>query len=39
MRVDLSAGWDGMRKSLHSYEESVVDEPDVTRFSQKLDHI
>ena len=39
MRVDLSAGWEGMRKSPHSDEESLVDEPDVTRFSQKLDNI
>ena len=30
MRVDLSAGWEGMRKSPHSDEESLVDEPDVT---------
>ena len=39
MRVDLSAGWEGMRKSPHSDEESVVGQPDVTRFSQKLDNI
>ena len=39
MRVDLSAGWDGMRKSPHNDEESVVDESDVTGFSQKLDNI
>ena len=30
MRVDLSAGWEGMRKSPHSDEESLVDESDVT---------
>ena len=39
MRVDLSAGWEGMRKSLHGDEERLVGESDVTRFSQKLDNI
>ena len=34
MRIDLPAGWEGMRKSPHSDEENLVDEPDVTRLSQ-----
>ena len=39
LRGNLSAGWERMRKSPHSDEESLVDESDVTRFSQKLDNI